>query len=306
MGQKHSNVKETIIITSREFYNIQADYWSHHEIVDVRSSDEYSRSHIDGAVLCSTYTPISGVKKPKFVIIYGSRANCEDEYIKAVRFLSKHFDRILQLQGGIEEYKERYPFQCTDDVAYVRSTLYPSHIGERLFLSNLGVATNALALRAMGITHIINCTADCPFPPASNDSPSPTMEEGGSELVDPKQQVEATLFSATMMRVPVIDDDFENIAQHFPAIFSFVETALSANSSNKVLFYCKHGQSRSATCAAAWLLHRQPADFSSPDAAIAHLKACRSKVGPNAGFRAQLSTIAPIPITDAGQQAAAS
>lgn len=236
----------------------------------------------------------------------------------------------------------------------------------RVFLGNFGVASNGCALRLLGVTHVVNCTTDCPFPPGclpalgaeeeDGDSPIIWAAEdgevskggdwcGGKYLVpaqakapgssskhaDPdheallraeKRLVKAreSGFAAAILeaetviaeermaldlareqggrpfvgfRVPVIDEADQDIQQHFAHAIRFTDAALA--SGGTVLFHCKHGQSRSPTVLAAWLVSQRRKlgrQYHDVDSALGHLKSCRPKVAPNAGFVAQLRAFA--------------
>ena len=83
--------------------------------------------------------------------------------------------------------------------------------------------------------------------------------------------------------MPVVDEGDQDIAAHFERAIAFTEAALA--SGGRVLFHCKHGQSRSPTVLASWLVAGRG---HSVDTALRHLKACRPKVSPNSGFVGQL------------------
>ena len=73
----------------------------------------------------------------------------------------------------------------------------------------------------------------------------------------------------------------------------FLRRAVDSQSGH-ILIHCKHGQSRSATVLAAFMLHvaRQAGTPKTAQEVLAELKACRPRVSPNLGFLRQLDDFA--------------
>lgn len=189
---------------------------------------------------------------------------------------------------------------------YMSSQVMPSivHHDEgapegRIFLSNFGVAGNIAALHLLGITHVLNCTVDCPF--AAFDQAALTeCEERLEQALEDGEPTAIAYLEACLrehqiasqtepavgrqqMRVAVVDDADQHIDAHFVEAIKYIDSAMSAG--GKVLVHCKHGQSRSATVLAAWFVAHQGMTVQE---ALAHLKRCRPRVGPNKGFVEQL------------------
>ncbi|CAE8598587.1 unnamed protein product [Polarella glacialis] len=85
------------------------------------------------------------------------------------------------------------------------------------------------------------------------------------------------------LRVPVRDEQGADLLTHLGDAVDFIDSALAAG--GVVLVHCKHGQSRSASVVAAWLMK---ANGWNPQQSLAHLKHCRPRVSPNCGFLRQL------------------
>ena len=88
------------------------------------------------------------------------------------------------------------------------------------------------------------------------------------------------------LRVPVDDSEDQQICAYFAESFEFIRKAMDTDAGH-VLIHCKHGQSRSATIAAAYLLERQRGSKSVPEV-LSELRQCRPRVSPNTGFLQQL------------------
>lgn len=121
-----------------------------------------------------------------------------------------------------------------------------------LFLANYLVANDIELLKALGITHIINCSIEHPnyFP---NDF--------------------------IYLRVPIYDHTSENIMKYFDETFEFIQK------SKKVLVHCHAGISRSSTIVIAYLMKKYSKDFRK---VLKYVKNIRNIVNPNEGFRLQL------------------
>jgi predicted protein tyrosine phosphatase len=159
-----------------------------------------------------------------------------------------------------------------------------------MFLSNIGVASSRAVLKNMMITHVVNCTVDSPFATDEGvDDISPEIllaifnGELGIDALKTKRSSHDEII-IEKLRVPVVDESDQRISDHFDKAIAFINQALNSNMEHRVLVHCKHGQSRSATVLAAWLVH---SGYTVSDA-LGHLKACRPKVGPNEGFVEQL------------------
>jgi hypothetical protein len=276
MGTSKSKVPAPVeLITPRALYNMQADLRSNHCVLDVRGRKHYDVSHCDLSA-CAASGPIefpdpfdptftrAPVTRPfDLAIVYGADedATCAEVFSR----LNRRYARALRLARLIDynAFAELYPYLMTGHALYVEGRLFPSQIDDRVFLSNYGVASNPAVVQLLGITHVINCTVDCPFV---------VLRE-----CDPAVQL-------ALLRIPVIDESDQQIGSYFRMASEFLAAAL-ADHASRVLIHCKHGQSRSATVAAAFLIACRG---HTTDTALALLKASRPKVSPNAGFVAQL------------------
>jgi dual specificity phosphatase 12 len=85
-----------------------------------------------------------------------------------------------------------------------------------------------------------------------------------------------------------VDSADQRICDHFETATAFIAAALGGDGC--VLVHCKHGQSRSATIVAAYLMHTQHRDLAA-SAAVSKLVAVRSRISPNPGFAEQLGVM---------------
>ena len=195
--------------------------------------------------------------------------------------------RVAYLCGGFATFQRSYPFMCTDSPLYESGRLYPSQItravaedtvprkgarrfvieeelsfGGSLYLSSHALAAEPAVLRALGVTHVINVTPDHP--------------DAKGESAD----------QLRYLRIPANDSCDQDLSTYFSRASDFIDRAF-AGAGATVLVHCRHGQSRSATVVAAWLMRRDPTLTS--EAALSYLRECRPRVRPNEAFRKQLA-----------------
>lgn len=276
MGKSWSREEVLAVeITSQDLYNIQADLRSFYLMIDCRMNEDYLLSHIDLSV--NLHSPVIPENFRSYssceIIIYGDDLrSCQLAQKDIEIFLKTNnilYHKFIYLKDSFSQYQSSYPYLCSDHPSYQEGRLFPSKIDDHVFLSNYGVASNPDILKLLGITHILNCTKDCPFAGSNGVSDS---------------DLTPSLFPFTFLRVPVVDESDQQIHLYFQQAILFIENALSTNNC-RVIIHCKHGQSRSATIAAAWLIQSKGL---TTEESISHLKACRPKVSPNDGFIKQL------------------
>ena len=315
MGNKVVLDPEVSGITSKELYNFHSVFRSYFLVIDCRSEEEYLLSHVDMSIhhsnklqnpCCNSY--LKEVSKFDAIIMYGYLDNTQNSVLHRtcnnILQVKKHNSlsslKVLKLNDGYDIYHSLYPFHCSDYPGYQHGMLFPSHIEDRVYLCGGGIATNIDVVRALKITHIVNCTVDYPF-----------VDEIPTDAATRKIELTGHF---ERLRIPVVDDRDSRIQDYFPAAVAFIDTALLLSPWNVVLVHCKHGQSRSATILAAWLMATTvlptsmacnhgmdsveirtggqsippPPPPPSPVQAVAYLRSCRSVVRPNDGFLEQL------------------
>jgi protein-tyrosine phosphatase len=211
---------------------------------------------------------------------------------------------VSVLTGGFDLFARRYPFVCC---AYTAQELksgkhihkkpfpyYPNEIlsgaaavpgsevtdnatGGVVYLGSKVDASNQAHLQHLGITHVLNCTAEIPC-----HFEDDRLEDG----VTP---------AFTYHRIDGLADEVSvAISDHFAAAFAFLDAARAAN--KRVLVHCQEGISRSSTITIAYLMSRYtrttPEGKQEPLSlhdAYHWVKANRKQVFPNLGFWRQLS-----------------
>ena len=78
-----------------------------------------------------------------------------------------------------------------------------------------------------------------------------------------------------------------NLAQHWPAVFRFVDEALAASPRNEVLIHCEQGRSRSPATLMAYLLHAGGHGKTLREV-YTFVKSKRDVIHPNLGFMHQI------------------
>ncbi|CAK9010013.1 unnamed protein product [Durusdinium trenchii] len=205
---------------------------------------------------------------------------------------------VCELAGSTEDFYRSFPFLHEGHPFFELGRLYPSLVATaddgRVFLSNFGVASDPHTYHALGIHYVVNCSRDLPFvDDVVSTLRSKPRDKSSSMLEDTVQKpikADLDVQLAARLRVPVDDSSDVQISEHFAASVRFIEESLQKKDGH-VLIHCKHGQSRSATIAAAYLLHKakgQSSQRATVDEVLAELKNCRPRASPNLGFLRQL------------------
>ncbi|TYZ62318.1 hypothetical protein PybrP1_009482 [[Pythium] brassicae (nom. inval.)] len=133
-----------------------------------------------------------------------------------------------------------------------------SRVTDFLFVGGAAAAKNRAALRAAGVTHVINCAAN----------------------VAPDFFPDDFVYYNLRLR----DHSSQDIARHFYTVFDFIETARRRG--GRVFVHCVKGISRSPTMAIAYLMwYKRIGMYKALDL----LRQARPVVDPNAGFIFQLT-----------------
>ena len=123
---------------------------------------------------------------------------------------------------------------------------------DRVYLGNLKGASDMNALKAVGITHILQVASGIkPFFPK-----------------DFKYKV-----------ISVTDTSQSSLIRHFPAAISFIKEGIAKGG---VLVHCYAGVSRSASCVIAYLMQEKDMKFQE---AFAFASKRRPVIFPNMGFQ---------------------
>jgi atypical dual specificity phosphatase len=128
----------------------------------------------------------------------------------------------------------------------------------RIYIGSIGSAYSRDSLTASGITHVLCVAAN--------------IEPKHSDIV-------------AHMCISVRDAPEEKLIDRFDECFAFIDDALSASPTHRVLVHCFQGKSRSATVVTAYLMRSRAIDFS---ASLALLREVRPAAQPNLGFAMQL------------------
>eukprot|EP00042_Codosiga_hollandica_P032176 m.201570 g.201570 ORF g.201570 m.201570 type:complete len:327 (+) comp53831_c1_seq2:83-1063(+) len=128
-------------------------------------------------------------------------------------------------------------------------------VDDKLYLGNLVQANNAALLQIYEITHVIDLALNV------EDTAHPGV---------------------AYLRVRIEDSPAEPIERAFDACFRFIDEGIAHG---RVFVHCMAGVSRSATIVIGYLISRHRMTV---DAAHEHVKARRSCISPNAGFRKAL------------------
>eukprot|EP00118_Oscarella_pearsei_P023180 m.273994 g.273994 ORF g.273994 m.273994 type:complete len:272 (+) comp40581_c0_seq22:789-1604(+) len=237
-------------------------------VVDLRSVEEYDKSHLDRAESWSGETEKH--EQQDVVIFYDKDGTvCK----KPSDLDKKQFERfgempltrcVWLLEGGYDRFHEEYMFMCSDCPDCDTRLCYPQRITEHIFLGSRTCADEEEIFKNLKLTHVLNCTAEC----------RDHFEDSASVPV-------------TYYRISVEDSLSENLSPHFEVAVSFLENV--RQSSGRVLVHCSRGVSRSAAFVIAYLIKNNQWTL---DTALKYVKERRSVVSPNPSFIVQLEEYA--------------
>ncbi|KUF78297.1 Dual specificity protein phosphatase 7 [Phytophthora nicotianae] len=137
-----------------------------------------------------------------------------------------------------------------------------------LFVSNFRVAWDTAKLRALGITHVINCCGEL------------------KQYEDGVEKPEIPAFNT--LRLLLRDDANEDLTPFFPQVMEYIATSRQRSENGtkeKVLVHCHQGVSRSCAIAIAYVMLEQQLSYRD---AAAMVKRQRAISSPNAAFICQL------------------
>jgi len=187
-------------------------------------------------------------------------------------------DKVRELYilvDGANNFFERYPYMDPsyhpNASAFLRTNSlitaklditynFPNDIYDnRLFLGSYNQASQYVLIQGLGITHVVNVTAEC----------TNVHEAKGIKY----------------LHIVILDEKQVDVMKFFKDAYEFIDAALSVDNKNKVLLHCALGKSRSATITIMFLMKK----FNwSAEKALEYVKSRRRIVDPNYGFLEQL------------------
>ncbi|CAF1220872.1 unnamed protein product [Adineta ricciae] len=264
-------------ISTEDFYNKL--YWDH-RIYDIRSGENYIRSHICRAHNMHPYSTnsIKSIEQeieseygksehPSTVLIYKSQQTDPAELNVLINLLeylksnSRSLKEILILNDGFENFQFHYPYLCSDSVHYNECLLlvWPSCINSNLYLGS-SMCRNELVLSLLKITHVISFS----------DYPPENLRIDNIQTVH--WQISDSLSS--------------NLLEILPSAVERIRRSIH-DEDGVILIHCDQGVSRSASIVIAYLL-TSDINFLSVDDAFAYVKSKRNVIKPNSSFLTQL------------------
>jgi len=139
---------------------------------------------------------------------------------------------------------------------------FPSRILPFVYLGNLNHASNALMLKALGITHVVSMGESALVPPAQTSRfVSPFTNSCQSDVVNSLWQECASGQIDVLDMKGVADDGIDSIRPHIERAMAFIEKCRLAG--GKVLVHCRVGVSRSATIVIGYVMKHLKMDLAS-------------------------------------------
>lgn len=168
------------------------------------------------------------------------------------------------LLGGFSAFNALYPFLCTPRMVLLEPerhtlTIYPSEILEgALYQGSASQASDYRIIKNLHITHVVNATANSP---------------------------DAFPNTLCYLRLHLSDDAQQDLVEALPLASRFINTALKAEPSGRILVHCSMGKSRSSAVTLAFLMEHRCWSLLN---ALRWLKERRACTAPNVNFLRQL------------------
>ncbi|KAL3669851.1 hypothetical protein V7S43_005228 [Phytophthora oleae] len=182
--------------------------------------------------------------------------------------LSLEASEVLRAFNNVERVEDRFAVpesvrksRTLDAYVDVCSEILPGF----LYVSNLRVARDTAKLRALGITHVINCCGELKH------------YENGVELPEVSDAAVDTL------KLLLRDDANEDLTPFLPQVMEYISS--SREGKGKVLAHCHQGVSRSCAFAIAYVMLDQNLSYHEASALVKRQRAISS---PNSAFICQL------------------
>ncbi|KAF4045114.1 Dual specificity phosphatase catalytic domain [Phytophthora infestans] len=185
--------------------------------------------------------------------------------------LSPEASEVVRAFNNVERAEDRFAVpesvrksRALDAYVDVCSEILPGF----LYVSNLRVARDTAKLRALGITHVINCCGEL------------------KHFANGVEQHEATAF--TVLKLSLRDDATEDLTPFFPRVVQQIANSRQQSQNGtieKVLVHCHQGVSRSCAFAIAYVMLEQQLPYR--EAAVI-VKRQRAISSPNSAFICQL------------------
>lgn len=140
---------------------------------------------------------------------------------------------------------------------------FPSRILPFVYLGNLNHASNALMLKALGITHVVSMGESALVPPQHSrfNSPFGATSYHQSNVVNSLWHEFANGQIDVLDMKGVADDGIDSIRPHIDIAMAFIEKCRL--SGGKVLVHCRVGVSRSATIVIGYVMKHLKMDLAS-------------------------------------------
>lgn len=170
------------------------------------------------------------------------------------------------LSGGFSAFSVLYPFLCTPRMVLLEPerhtlTIYPSEILEgALYQGSVSQASDYRIIKNLHITHVVNATANYP---------------------------DAFPNTLCYLRLHLSNDSQQDLVEALPLASRFINTALRAEPTGRVLVHCSLGRSRSSALTLAFLMEHRHWSLLH---ALRWLRERRACTAPNINFLRRLLT----------------
>uniref|UniRef100_A0A0K3C803 BY PROTMAP: gi/342320697/gb/EGU12636.1/ Proteophosphoglycan 5 [Rhodotorula glutinis ATCC 204091] n=1 Tax=Rhodotorula toruloides TaxID=5286 RepID=A0A0K3C803_RHOTO len=191
----------------------------------------------------------------------------DDKTYAALEEEAERIELELEEQSGALVRREMRRASPETDAWFFGPTFeghFPSRILPYLYLGNVNHASNALMLKALGITHVVSLGESALHPPAKSLNGLTSLFRGNPSTPPATNSlwVEERLGNIAVLDMKnVADDGIDSIRPCIDEALAFITQA--RDQGGKILVHCKVGVSRSASIVIAHLMHDVGLDLAS-------------------------------------------
>ncbi|BGP06647.1 tyrosine/serine/threonine protein phosphatase pps1 [Rhodotorula toruloides] len=191
----------------------------------------------------------------------------DDKTYAALEEEAERIELELEEQSGALVRREMRRASPETDAWFFGPTFeghFPSRILPYLYLGNVNHASNALMLKALGITHVVSLGESALHPPPKSLTDLTSLFRGNSSNSPATNSlwVEERLGNIAVLDMKnVADDGIDSIRPCIDEALAFITQA--RDQGGKILVHCKVGVSRSASIVIAHLMHDVGLDLAS-------------------------------------------
>eukprot|EP00028_Trichosphaerium_sp_Am-I-7-wt_P003613 CAMPEP_0168532260 /NCGR_PEP_ID=MMETSP0405-20121227/16096_1 /TAXON_ID=498012 /ORGANISM="Trichosphaerium sp, Strain Am-I-7 wt" /LENGTH=232 /DNA_ID=CAMNT_0008557537 /DNA_START=197 /DNA_END=895 /DNA_ORIENTATION=- len=203
---------------------------------------------------------VVGTQIVQLVVIYNETGQMTKDVCDMVEaFVSEGHPSTCVLEGGLKSFRKAFPFLVTtrDREKKISNYRFPSIIEHNFLYLGGHRCTYEEVVKTMNIKWILNVADDCE---------------------------NCCMEGCHYKNIKLADKPSQSITPYFQEAFAFIDKARSKK--QRILVHCQAGVSRSASFVIGYLMYKRGWNY---DISREYVNERRSMIGPNKGFKSQLS-----------------